>query len=189
MVSIIRRMRALRTKLLNIRLGPGAATLPNDVKRLHLDFAARMYDGHMGARKFWRECLPRLKYHNPAVSMTVNRTADQTSGSTMTVFFAPSVDPNSPAENTESSVNERAQVIDMKYKHWTEILDKLIKVTNAVEVKPTEGEILELRQLEEERIKSEEDRTRTAAVRAQILREKELMAQAKASIAGSEATA
>ncbi len=77
----------------------------------------------------------------------------------------------------------------MKHRHESEILDRLMKVTRAVQVQPTEEEELELRQMEEERIKSEEDRRRMAAVTAQRLREKELMAQARASIAGAEAMA
>lgn len=154
-----------------------------------MNFAVKGNDGHFGPRKFWKQCLPRLKFHNPAVSMTVDRTTDQKGSATMTVFFAPSADAESPAQNTESSVNERAEAIEMKHRHESEILDRLMKVTRAVQVQPTEEEELELRQMEEERIKSEEDRRRMAAVTAQRLREKELMAQARASIAGAEAMA
>ena len=154
-----------------------------------MNFAVKGNDGHLGPRKFWKQYLPRLKYHNPAVSMTVDRTTDQKGGATMTVFFASVSHGESPAENTESSVNERVEVIDMKNKHESEILDGLMKVTRAVQVEPTEEEELELRQMEEERIKSEEDRSRMSAVTAQRMREKELIAQARASIAGSEAMA
>jgi len=154
-----------------------------------MNFAVKGNDGHLGPRKFWKLCLPRLKFHNPAVSMTVDHTTDQKGSATMTVFFAPSADAESPTQNTESSVNERAEAIEMKHKHESEILDRLMKATQAVQVQPTEEEELELRQMEEERIKSEEDRRRMAAVTAQRLREKELMAQAKASIARAEAMA
>lgn len=46
-----------------------------------------MYEGHMGARKFWRECLPRLKYHNPGVPMTVKQIEEQSTPPYLTVYF------------------------------------------------------------------------------------------------------
>ena len=33
-----------------IRTGPGAAILPPEVKRIHLDFAIKINDGHAGPR-------------------------------------------------------------------------------------------------------------------------------------------
>lgn len=53
MVSLLQRMRKLQTTLLAIRTGPGAAVLPKDVKRLHLRFATKIEDGHMGPRYAW----------------------------------------------------------------------------------------------------------------------------------------
>lgn len=41
----------------------------------------------MGPRKFWRENLPRLKYHNPAVPMVVNRTFDQEGPATLRIYL------------------------------------------------------------------------------------------------------
>lgn len=41
----------------------------------------------MGPRKFWRENLPRLKYHNPAVPMIVNRLRDQSGPATLTIYM------------------------------------------------------------------------------------------------------
>ena len=177
-------MVTLCSQLLDIRLGPGAAILPKDVKRIHMDFASKINDGHFGPRKFWKIYLPRLKYHNPAVSMTVNRTTDQKGPATLTVFFTSPADSISPVD---SSVNERTEVLDMKHKQESEILGQLMKITRAKQVKPTEAEELELRQIEEEKVKSEEDRRRMAAVTGQRRREAELLAQAKASIAGAEA--
>jgi hypothetical protein len=37
-------------QLLNIRLGPGAAVLPKNISRLHLDFAFYIEGGHRGPR-------------------------------------------------------------------------------------------------------------------------------------------
>ena len=36
----------------------------------------------------WRNMLPRLKYHNPAISITIERTETQSDPATLTVFFA-----------------------------------------------------------------------------------------------------
>ncbi|KAH0414018.1 hypothetical protein KCU90_g16126, partial [Aureobasidium melanogenum] len=78
MVSLLQRMRKLQTKLLAIRLGPGAAVLPKEISRIHMRFAPKIDGGHMGPRKFWRHELVRLKFHNPAIPMTLDRTAAQT---------------------------------------------------------------------------------------------------------------
>lgn len=43
-------MRKLQTKLLAIRLGPGAVVLPKEVKRIHMRFAPKINEGHMGPR-------------------------------------------------------------------------------------------------------------------------------------------
>ncbi|KZZ98467.1 Ribosomal protein/NADH dehydrogenase domain protein [Moelleriella libera RCEF 2490] len=86
------------SQLLNLRCGPGAAILPPEVSRIHMDFALRMDDGHMGARKFWREHLPRLKYHNPSVPMIVNRHDNNQSPPLMTIYLR-----NTPTTATESS--------------------------------------------------------------------------------------
>ncbi|OAA55953.1 50S ribosomal protein mrp49 [Niveomyces insectorum RCEF 264] len=86
MVGITRRMHKLKA-LLNIRHGPGAALLPSEITRIHMEFASRWNDGQYGPRRFWRDCLPRLKYWNPAVPMIVNRTSEPTGPATMTIYF------------------------------------------------------------------------------------------------------
>ena len=50
MVSLSQRMRKLQTKLLAIRLGPGALVLPKEVKRIHMRFGTKINGGHMGPR-------------------------------------------------------------------------------------------------------------------------------------------
>ena len=99
----------VRHQLLNIRAGPGAALLPKEVTKVHMQFAHRMEGGHMGpryalsrtnirpvrhlangyffCRKFWRQNLPKLKYWNPAIPMVVNRSSDQNGPAVMTIYF------------------------------------------------------------------------------------------------------
>lgn len=38
-------------------------------------------------RKFWRHMLPRLKYHNPRIPMTVSRTNNQTGPATLSIYL------------------------------------------------------------------------------------------------------
>ncbi|MCJ1280745.1 hypothetical protein MMC26_000062 [Xylographa opegraphella] len=177
MVNIAKRMRHLKS-LFSIRLGPGAAILPKDVKRIHLDFATKFNDGHLGPRRFFQHCLPRLKYHNPGVSMTVTRTTNQAGPATMTVFFA-------GAAPAGSSVNERVQVLDMKHRQEPEILHRLLEVTGAVPVRATEAEELELRAMEEEGARSAVDRERNRLFLEEKRRQAALLAQAKASVNAS----
>ncbi|MCJ1485642.1 hypothetical protein MMC06_005817 [Schaereria dolodes] len=208
MVTIIQRMRKLKT-LLAIRLGPGAAVLPNDVKRIHLEFAHKLNDGHFGARKFWRNHLPRLKYHNPAVSMTINRSADQTGPATLTVFFAPPPPPPRPSSSSnppsaspapssststatspsEHTPFDRAETIDMKHKHESDILSQLLSITQATPVVATPDEVVELRQLEDQRKRSEQDALMMAGVNEKRRREQALLQQARGSVAENEAVA
>lgn len=102
---------------MEVRNGPGAAILPPNVVRLHLEFAHRMGDGHMGPRKFWQENLPRLKYYNPAVPMIVNRHLVQDGPAVLSIYIrdesaalpAPDVPPPTlPPPTTSSSAKEAA---------------------------------------------------------------------------------
>ncbi|PFH61422.1 hypothetical protein XA68_17408 [Ophiocordyceps unilateralis] len=86
-ISLLRASSHRPSQLVKIRCGTGAATLPPEVTKIHLDFGLRMDLGHMGARKFWRECLPRLKYHNPGVAMIVNRHGNNASPPIMTIYL------------------------------------------------------------------------------------------------------
>lgn len=71
---------------MEIRNGPGAAKLPANVTKIHMEFAHKWNDGNLGSRKFWRDHLPRLKYHNPQVPMIVNRTRDQHGPATLSIY-------------------------------------------------------------------------------------------------------
>ena len=143
----------------------------------------------MGARKFWRDVLPRLKYHNPGVSMTVDRSEQQAGDSLMTIFYVtpkPSSQPDasqapSPTSSTTDSNTpnttafSRVETIDMKEIRSELILERFMKLTQPTPVLATEVEKQELRDLEEEREKAEVDRNREATRMAKIRRDKELL--------------
>ncbi|KAI0799414.1 CI-B8 domain-containing protein [Xylaria sp. FL0064] len=172
MVNPGKRMNLLKA-LLDLRHGPGAAILPPEITRIHMDFALKWNDGHFGPRKFWRTCLPRLKYWNPAIPMLVNRYNDQAGPATMSIYFrqnSPFSDPASTAEavrnmpplaqqphsSTENEhpapppeEGESVITINMKNVHSDVILSEFLAKTNATVIHPTPDEEVEMRQVEE----------------------------------------
>ncbi|KAF2663523.1 hypothetical protein BT63DRAFT_461250 [Microthyrium microscopicum] len=86
MVALAKRVKRL-TELMTIRIGPGAAVLPQYVTRIHMQFALQALGGHKGPRKFWREMLPRLKYYNPAIRMSVSRPNPVGGPGIMTIYI------------------------------------------------------------------------------------------------------
>ncbi|KAL8983138.1 MAG: hypothetical protein Q9205_002541 [Flavoplaca limonia] len=189
----------LVAQLYSVRLGIGAAVLPRNVKRIHLDFAFKLNDGHFGARKVWRNYLPRLKYHNPAVSMSVNRTQNQTGPATLTVFFAA---PSHSASNASATAPlpsvitqdtptpghapfERTVTIEMKHRHESEILSELLSLTKASPVEPLPEDKAELEKLAEEERQAGLDRARNAAYTEQKRQDKALLDQARGAAGAS----
>ncbi|KAI5269039.1 hypothetical protein E4T47_07358 [Aureobasidium subglaciale] len=195
MVSLLQRMRKLQT-LLAIRLGPGAAVLPKEISRVHMRFAPKIDGGHMGSKKFWRHELVRLKYHNPAIPMTIDRTALQTDPALMTIFFAdPEASPTSGAAPTTStsgdkepsnySPSSRTETIDMTGRTPEHILTDFMKITSATQVEATQEELESLRSLEEQRVRSERDSKLSLEVREKKKREESLLAQARGDLASA----
>lgn len=80
---------------MNVRNGPGAAKLPPNVTKIHMEFAHKWNDGHYGSRNFWQDYLPRLKYHNPQVPMVVNRTREQHGPATLSIYVRTPTDGSS----------------------------------------------------------------------------------------------
>ncbi|KAM0741183.1 hypothetical protein ACQRIT_004040 [Beauveria bassiana] len=187
-----------RVRLLNLRMGPGAAILPSEVSCIHMDFALRTHNGHMGAKKFWREYLPRLKYNNPAVPMIVNRHGQNDQTPTMTVYLRTAGDtPAIPAPQPASSrvglskaqppaSNERVVHIDMKNKHSTNILEQLITQVGAVPLQPTAEDTAERQSLDELRKMSNASRDRMNSIKAEKEREATLLQRARAAGGAAE---
>ncbi|KAK3704187.1 hypothetical protein LTR37_014027 [Vermiconidia calcicola] len=208
MVSLSQRMRKLQTKLLAIRHGSGSLVLPKDVKRIHMRFGAKINGGHMGPRKFWRHELVRLKYHNPAVPITVEQirtTQTPDTEATLSIHFtastsSPQTSPDSatsspaPTDSTTTTSSpsshdptERVETIDMKHRTNSQILQEVVRLTKAYPVEPTQQELEEMRLLEEQRVRSERDSKMSAEVRARVKREREIMEQARGDLAGQAA--
>jgi large subunit ribosomal protein MRP49 len=140
---------------------------------------------------FWKNMLPRLKYHNPSIPMSVARTADQAGPSTLSIFLR-----DSPASSTSSSEKpthtsadtttgalraSAAEVltIDMKDKSEDDILAEFMEVSGAKRVVPTTSEMEALRELEEQKERSAKDSERSKKVRAQWKKEQAMLSAAR----------
>ncbi|KAK8006504.1 hypothetical protein PG991_012801 [Apiospora marii] len=184
MVNPGKRMNILKT-LLNLRHGPGAAILPPEISRLHMDFALRWNDGHMGPRKFWKTCLPRLKFWNPAVPMIINRSSNNAGPATLSIYFrqaaaaAPTPTGSAAAKVNHitplaqqphsSTINEcpapppaegeRVVTIEMKHQHSDAILQEFLQKTGATVLRPSPDEENEMRQAEDLKERAAIDRS------------------------------
>ncbi|RDA94262.1 hypothetical protein CP533_0611 [Ophiocordyceps camponoti-saundersi (nom. inval.)] len=150
--------------------------LPPEVKRIHLDFALSMYEGHMGARKFWKECLTRLKYHNPGIPMIVNRHDHNESPPIMTIYFrSPTAKPVDGSESLSDQLSSSRQnlakalppgkdettvKIDMKGKHSDEILELFLAETKATTIPISDNDVEEMKALETMKRRTAADRER-----------------------------
>ncbi|KAI9741330.1 MAG: hypothetical protein M1834_003047 [Cirrosporium novae-zelandiae] len=194
MVNVHKRMRALKT-LLALKLGPGAATFTPSVKRIHMSFAFKSSDGHLGPRKFWRLYLPRLKYYNPAIPMTISRNGNQTGPAVMEVVFKSMQEGISKEKKAKEEASDaidpgalplepgdRVERINMKGRNAEEILSDLLQVTKATEVEPSEEDKRDAQRLEEQRQLSEKEKKLSLELRLRKQRELEILDIAKGNL-------
>ncbi|KAF4483588.1 ribosomal MRP49 [Fusarium agapanthi] len=193
MRSLGERFNKLRA-IISLRCGPGAAILPQEVTRIHMDFATSFKNGHMGAKKFWRENLPRLKYHNPSVPMIVNRHSRNNKKPTISIYLRkpdasspapatrsqPSSSRNNMSKATPPDADERIITVDMTEKHSSHILEYVLAETRAVPIKPTKEEIRELQELDAMARQAEVDRARMRSLREEKKREEDMLKRARA---------
>lgn len=135
---------------------------------VQVDLASPVTHTDTASRKFWRNELVRLKYHNPTVSMTVDRTALQDDPAVMSVHIQP-----------EDSETEKIEKINMKDYRSSEILDALVQLTKASVIEPTTEDQELLAKLEEQRQRSLRDSKISLELRARVKREKEMLQQAR----------
>ncbi|KAL2828977.1 CI-B8 domain-containing protein [Aspergillus cavernicola] len=193
MVNLAQRMRKLKTRLLNVRVGTGAAIFPSAatatkefpaITRLHLTYAQKIYGGHLGARHFWRNCLPRLKYHNPAIPISVQQTKDQEGPAALTIYFAEKISNAASltaAQATDKlapkpSETEKTATVDLKNLDYKDIWTSVKMITGAQEVPATAEEEKQLQEVEQLRQRSIQDRARVAGIR-QAKKDQERMLQ------------
>lgn len=137
-------------------------------------------------RKFWRQEFVRLKYHNPSVAMTVDQSAEAEDPAVMSVHLqGPSSSDDTSA--TSSDAAEKVERINMKNYLSSEILDALLRLTNATPIEPTPEDLEEAQRLKEMDAKSERDSKLSQEVRARLKREKELLQQARGDLDAQQA--
>ncbi|KAL1792750.1 mitochondrial 54S ribosomal protein mL61 [Alternaria dauci] len=154
-----------------------------------MEFNTKLNGGHRGARKFWRNMLPRMKYRNPSIPMEVARHNDPDGPSLLHIYTSktqptagstnpptaqqsdsspPSSTPN-PRNTLVPDTSKPTYTIDMKEQSESEILEALVQKTGALEIKPTEQELAEIKELEEFKERAEADRV---LVRENLMKER-----------------
>ncbi|KAJ5961612.1 hypothetical protein N7501_006553 [Penicillium viridicatum] len=200
MVNLFKRLRKLQT-MLQTKIGTGAAIFPNlasaskefpAVTRLHLTYARKIDQGHAGARHFWRNCLPRLKYHNPGVPMTVTQTSNQQGPAALTIYFAERAGSAATALANEKRVidelapapeaNEQSAVLDIKNRTYEQIWDRVQAMTNAKVVPANSEDIALSQELAEIKKRSGPDRQRVQAIRQAKKDQERMLAEARGQV-------
>ncbi|EDO19003.1 hypothetical protein Kpol_2002p74 [Vanderwaltozyma polyspora DSM 70294] len=90
---------------------------------LRLTFQYQNHNGHMGARKFWHEYLPTLKFYNPALQVDVLRVRNNDKSNVRVPCKLEVI----------SKDGEVLKTINMKNQKHTSIMDRLLE---EVEHKP-----------------------------------------------------
>lgn len=108
-------------KLAQIRNGLGAAKIPRNITKLTLLMAFKNKNGQMGCRKFWRQHLPSIQFHNPHLQIEVRRSHEETRA--IMQIDQTSGDPI---------------FLDMQYKQASDICQELFQKIHAVPVKPSD---------------------------------------------------
>ncbi|OSS50540.1 hypothetical protein B5807_04735 [Epicoccum nigrum] len=214
MVNILARSRHLQKKLLWIRCGPGAVVLPKEVSKISMEFNTKLYGGHRGARKFWREMLPRIKYRNPSIPIEINRhntpegpsllhvwtkaqpnTPDGSSNTSIPSLHTASATAATPPSSTPNARNTQVPdatkptyTIDIRDQHQGEILDALLaKLPESEVVRPTPEEEQAMADHAEQDLRSEADRVLVKERLTKERREAELLRLARGEVADAQA--
>jgi large subunit ribosomal protein MRP49 len=106
--------------------------------------------------------------------MTVDRSAESFDPAIMSIHF-----------QTEGSDAEKVETINMKNYRSSEILEALRSLTKASPVEPTPRDLEEQEKMLEQRAKSLQDSKLSLEVRDKIRRERQLLLQARGSMASA----
>lgn len=131
--------------------------------------------------------LPRLKYRNPSVPITVKRHKDPAGPCLLHIYTAPST-PNTvaPDSTTPTDVPDTApaHTFNVRDLPHSQILATLVKATGATEIQPTPEEQQELLEVEEDKARSQADRVLVREKLVKQKREDELLRMARGELAG-----
>ncbi|KAH7399139.1 CI-B8 domain-containing protein [Phaeosphaeria sp. MPI-PUGE-AT-0046c] len=196
MVNIVTRTRRLKEKLLWIRNGPGALLLPKEVSKISMEFNFKLDGGHRGARKFWREMLPRMKFRNPSIPMTISRHTDPDGPSLLHIYTTsntpsttssnpsapPSATPN-PQTTLVPDTSEPTHTINIRGMQDSKILAALLRTVPGIkELQPSAEEEEEMAEMRALREQGERDRVMVKERLTKERREEELLKIARGEI-------
>jgi len=152
-------------------------------------------------RKFWREMLPRIKYRNPSIPISISRHTDPDGPSLLNIYtkaITPQQSPTAPASDTaphSATPNPQTTLVpdtstpthtfNIKDQQESEILDALVKALGVTPIEPTEQEKMEMRELEERMERSEKDRVEVREKLLKERREQELLKMARGEVAAT----
>lgn len=175
------------------RACPTATWEPGSSPRQATHFPQGLIPGCEKNRKFWRQYLPRLKYHNPAVPMILNRHDDNAAPPVMTIYMRASAAAATAAETSQPAssrtglskaqppgADEKVVTIDMRNRHSSDILEFFLAETRARALQPTSAEIAEIQSLEAIKTQGGVDRERVRALRAEKKKEEDMLKRARA---------
>ena len=116
--------------------------------------------------------------------MTVSRHDDQEGLSELIVHYATLFDNSavrSPSNTPDNTIQGRRDVIDMRHKHESEILDRLMELTTAVPYKASASELAEMEEVAEDNRRRQRDRERQTQLNETKRHEQSLLEQARGS--------
>ncbi|KAG0675387.1 hypothetical protein C6P40_001724 [Pichia californica] len=96
----------------------------NNISKLELIFKKHNAYGHMGMRQFWKFNLKTISFHNPELPIQVQRIECATKDEQL----------KCPAIIKATFKDGKSSIIEAKDKHSDDIMNELIKITNAEKV-------------------------------------------------------
>jgi large subunit ribosomal protein MRP49 len=138
--------------------------------------------------------LPRIKYRNPAVPISISRHNDPDGPSLLHIYTRqqPQAQPSShstsvPTPNPSTTLvpdtSPPTHTLNIRDMQESEILDALVKTIQVEEIQPTEQELVEMREIAEQKERSEKDRVEVREKLLKERREQELLRLARGEVA------
>jgi large subunit ribosomal protein MRP49 len=123
--------------------------------------------------------------------MTVKQTTDQEGPASLTIYFSENLSKAASSNATDMtdqhapapSATEKTAVLDLKNLPYTDIWHNVKVLTGAQEVSPTTEEQMELKKVEQMRLKAVEDRKRVAGLREAKKDQEKMLEQARGEVA------
>jgi large subunit ribosomal protein MRP49 len=156
------------------------------------------HHAHTLSRKFWREMLPRIKYRNPSVPISITRHNDPDGPSLLHIYTRTNPATQSPSTSAPPSATPNPQTtlvpdtsppthtLNIRDQEESQILEALVKTIGATEIQPTEQEKLEMAELAEFKERSEKDRIEVREKLLKERREQELLKLARGEVPVAE---